>query len=203
VYCKADPVVLCYSIQLVNKIHELLNFLIDFFNDAFIVIYADDIAIICKNLEKLQMLINKLSEWATLNGLKLNAGKTKVLKFRRGGALLNTDVLTCNGEHLEFVKSFKYLGVTFQQTGKAFALHIKDKCKCALTATYSISNLHLLSIYTAVELFHIKVSPVASYGIERIWPFLSYRDLNNMEAVKSIYLKRLLCVSKYFKSRQV
>jgi hypothetical protein len=53
------------------------------------------------------MLINKLTEWATLNGLKLNAGKTKVIKFRRGGALLNTDVLTCNSKHLEFVKSFK------------------------------------------------------------------------------------------------
>jgi hypothetical protein len=81
------------------------------------------------------MLINKLTEWATLNDLKLNAGKTKVMKFRRGGALLNTDELTCNSKHLEFVKSFKYLGVTFQQTGKAFALHIKHKCKCALTAT--------------------------------------------------------------------
>jgi hypothetical protein len=71
--------------------------------------------------------------------------------------------------------------------------------------SYSISNLHLLSIYTAVELFHIKVSPVASYGIEMIWPFLSYRDLNNIEAVavKSRYLKRLLCVSKYSKSRLV
>jgi hypothetical protein len=103
--------------------------------------------------------------------------------------VLNTDVLSCNSEYLEFVKSFKYLGVTFQQTSKAFALHIKDKCKCALTATYSISNLHLLSIYTAVELFHIKVSPVASYGIEIIWSFRSYRDLNNIEAVKSRCLK--------------
>jgi hypothetical protein len=36
-----------------------------------------------------------------------------------------------------------------------------------------------------------------------IWPFLSYRDLNNIEAVKSRYLKRLLCVSKYSKSRLV
>jgi hypothetical protein len=57
------------------------------------------------------------------------------MKFRRGGVLLNTDVLTCNSEYREFVKSFKYLGVIFQQTGKAFGLHIKDKCKCALTAT--------------------------------------------------------------------
>jgi hypothetical protein len=73
--------------------HDLLNVLIDFLIDAFIVIYADDInnnnnnillskhttlqfAILCQNLVKLQMLINKLTEWATLNGLKLNAGKT-------------------------------------------------------------------------------------------------------------------------------
>jgi hypothetical protein len=49
------------------------------------------------------------------------------MKIRRGGALLNTDVLICNSEYLEFVKSFKYLCVTFQQTGKAFALHIIQK----------------------------------------------------------------------------
>jgi hypothetical protein len=36
-----------------------------------------------------------------------------------------------------------------------------------------------------------------------ICPFLSYRDLNNIEAVKSRYLKRLLCVSKFSKSRLV
>jgi hypothetical protein len=76
----------------------------------------------------MQKLIDmRVIPMATLNGLKLNARKTKVIKFRRGGALLHTDVLTCNSKYLEFVKSFKYLGVTFQQTGKAFALHIKDK----------------------------------------------------------------------------
>jgi hypothetical protein len=73
VYYRADPVVLCYT----TVIHDLLSFLIDFLNDAFIVIYADDIAIICKNLEKLQMLINKLTKWATLNGLNSMLEKLK------------------------------------------------------------------------------------------------------------------------------
>jgi hypothetical protein len=52
-------------------------------------------------------------------------------------------------------------------------------------------KIYILSIPAAINLFHIKISPVASYGIEKICLFLSFRGLNNLEAVKSRYLKRL------------
>jgi hypothetical protein len=80
--------------------------------------------------------------------------------------------------------------MTLQQTGKSFANHIKERCKNAVIASFSISNLHMLSVKTAIKLFHLKVSPVASYGIEIVWPYLLLTDFAMLESVKFRFLKR-------------
>jgi hypothetical protein len=63
--------------------------------------------------------------------------------------------------------------------------------------------LPLTSVETGLKLFDLAVSPIASYGIEAIWPYLSKSDMLNLEKVKSRFLKRLLSLSKYTKSRFV
>jgi hypothetical protein len=47
------------------------------------------------------------------------------------------------------------------------------------------------------------VSPIASFAIEEIWPFLSKNDLDKQESVKIRYFKRVLGFSKYNRSRFV
>jgi hypothetical protein len=59
----------------------------------------------------------------------------------------------------------------------------------------------LTSVETALKLFGLAISPVASYGIEAIWPYLSVTDLNCLEKTKSRFLKRVLSLSKHTKSR--
>jgi hypothetical protein len=86
---------------------------------------------------------------------------------------------------------------------KSMINHIKERCINAITSSYTTSNLHSLSIKIALKLFHLKTSPIASYGIELIWPYLSVTDLTDLESVKSRFLKRALCLSKYTKSRLV
>jgi hypothetical protein len=164
-------------------------------------IYADDQALISKNRERLQCLLNLLIQIITELKLSINASKTKVMKFRKGGRLCKSDTVTCNGENLDFVSSFKYLGVIFQQSGKTFSLHIKDRAKSAIAAIYTISGLNLLSLETIIKLFHIKISPIASYGIEITWPYLKISDLQTLETIKTTYLKRALSLSKYTKNR--
>ena len=62
--------------------------------------------------ESLQEAINKLQEWSQENYVIINRDKTKVMKFRKGRTLKNTDIFTCGGQALEIVKSYKYLGIT-------------------------------------------------------------------------------------------
>lgn len=166
-------------------------------------IYADDKALMSKNRERLQLLLDLLVKVITELGLSINSSKTKVMKFRKGGRLCKADIILCNGEKLEFVPNFKYLGVIFQQLGTTFTLHVKDRFKSAIAASYTISGLNLLSLETAIKLFHIKISPIASYGIEIIWSYLKVSDFQIIETVKSTYLKRVLSLSKYTKNRLV
>jgi hypothetical protein len=80
---------------------------------------------------------------------------------------------------------------------------VEKRMRAAIFATYNIRELNNLSIETALKLFDLKVSPIASYGIEIIWPHLTKLDLENIERVKTRYLKRVLGLSKYIRSRFV
>jgi len=45
------------------------------------------------------------------------------------------------------------------------------------------------SLRVAIKLFDLAISPVASYGIEAIWPYLNKGDLLKLETEKSRFLK--------------
>jgi Reverse transcriptase (RNA-dependent DNA polymerase) len=172
-------------------------------DDDEIDIYADDTALICKNRFRLQWLLNLLVGLINELGLKINTSKTKVMKFRKAGNLCKADIILCNNVPLEFVSNFKYLGVVFQQSGTTFTLHVNERHKAAIAASFTISKLNLISLPTVIKLFNIKIAPIATYGIEIIWPFLKKSDFNILETVKSSYLKRALSLSKYTHNRLV
>jgi len=118
------------------------------------------------------------------------------MKFRNKGRgrYKLTDKLELDGVNIEFVTEFTYLGVVFQPSGISFNKHIEKRVRAALLATYNIPQLQSLSIKTAIKLFDLKVSPIASYAIEEIWPFLTKNDLDKLESVKTRYFKRI-CMS--------
>ena len=57
-------------------------------------LYADDIVIFANNAEELQLGLNLLSDYCTRWKLKVNASKTNILIFRKGGALARNLVFT-------------------------------------------------------------------------------------------------------------
>ena len=59
-------------------------------------VYADDLAICSNNLCAIQQSIDRLYKYCSDNYLGINIGKTKIMKFRRGGHLAKSDVITCN-----------------------------------------------------------------------------------------------------------
>ena len=81
-------------------------------------VYADDLAICSNNLCAIRQSIDRLYKYCSDSYLGINIGKTKIMKFRRGGHLAKSDVITCNSNPIEFVSKFTYLGVVFQTKGK-------------------------------------------------------------------------------------
>jgi Reverse transcriptase (RNA-dependent DNA polymerase)/Endonuclease-reverse transcriptase len=167
--------------------------------------YADDIVLTSINLADLKAALQRIKEYLLLRNLRLNLEKCKLMKFRNKGRgrYSQGDILKLDGVEIERVSSFTYLGIVFQPSGISFNRHVEKRMRAAIFATYNIRELNNLSIETALKLFELKVSPIASYGIEIIWPYLTIQDLENIERVKTRYLKRVLGLSKYIRSRFV
>ncbi|GBP40105.1 hypothetical protein EVAR_33681_1 [Eumeta japonica] len=65
----------------------------------------------------LQETVNKMNDSAKKRGMKVNVGKTKVMVFERDESTTEFDILI-QGEKIEQVKEFVYLGSLFTNDGK-------------------------------------------------------------------------------------
>ena len=129
------------------------------------------------------MSFNKLADWAEENKICINAEKTVSMTFRSGG---KQTIFYHKANPLAQVPHVKYLGIILQTSGDKIALHFKDRVSTSNRSMNSIKLLRKLSLKTAVKLFNLKVSPVATYGIENIWPFLTKDKLANLEKMKKL-----------------
>lgn len=164
------------------------------------VMYADDLAITADDLPTLQLAMDALEPWCAHKKVAVNISKTKLMIFRNGGPTPKSE-LKYKGKNIEYVTEFKELGITLQTRARSFTSHVKDRRGSAIVAIAGIPRLKLISIGTALKLFDLKIAPIASYGIQLIWPFLKQSDLVLLESVKAAYLKRTMCLYKKALSR--
>jgi hypothetical protein len=165
--------------------------------------YADDVVIHGPDPQEIQLTLNAIHTFFATKQLEINVAKTKAMKFRNGGRLRATDKFHLNHDPIEIVNQFKYLGLTITPTAKSFTPHILDRVQKAVYAGFHIPNVRALSLVTALKLFKLKVSPMASYGIDVIWRHLSSSQLHLLDKVKPTFLKRVLGVSRYSRNRIV
>jgi len=100
-----------------------------------------------------------------------------------------------DGNEIEFVKSFPYLGIYFKKSGFAFTEHIEQRAKNSVTAMNMFGDLKNYQFHCAKKLFNLTFTPMASYGIELIWQFLKISDFEKLEKVKSRYFKKVVVCS--------
>ena len=102
---------------------------------------------------KLQDLVNALSEWCKLSGMKMNVKKTKVMNFSGTDEKFNVKV---NGKLVEQVKSHKYLGIILDEK-LTFNLQVenaKGKGKSALNKVCTlIRGRRGISVGVGIELY--------------------------------------------------
>ncbi|CAL4067567.1 unnamed protein product, partial [Meganyctiphanes norvegica] len=96
--------------------------------------YADDLAIsvsansLEEAITKIENAIRAIEQWATNNRLNLNPAKTKAMIFTKK-RLPNPPTLTIKGNNIEWVKTFKYLGLTFDAPTLTWKSHIEETCR--------------------------------------------------------------------------
>jgi hypothetical protein len=159
------------------------------------IFYADDLVFYSESADDVREALIVLENWCAENRVDLNTDKTKIMKFRRGGALRNTDRFQYNGTRIEMVNSYSYLGITLQTT-LSFNEHIANKrLKCA-AATGALAYLPLQSTATALQIFEMKIKPMLTYAIEEIAINLTLTQLLYIDSIKATFLKRAASIHK-------
>ena len=129
--------------------------------------YADDLVLCSVTSDGLQVGVNALHEFCTINHLTVNTAKSKVNISRKSKK--NLPVIYYNEKPLERVEDFKYLGVYFAENGK-LTNGLKNICQQAARAQTTL-DLHIIkhlsvSVQHIFELFDCLIKPILCYGCE-------------------------------------
>ncbi|CAH8650842.1 unnamed protein product [Schistosoma guineensis] len=126
--------------------------------------FADDLALLSCTHEQMQMKTASVAAVSASVGLSIHKGKTKVLKFKTE----NSNPITLDGETLEDVESFTYLGSIIDEQGGSDA-DVKARIGKAMVAFLQLKNIwnsKQLSTNIKVRIFNTNVKAVLLYGAE-------------------------------------
>ena len=154
--------------------------------------YADDIVLIATSASDLQQLIDKVATVSHSYGLEVSTRKTKIL--------LTDDVAAnhtfwCNGEVLDQVDSFRYLGALITSTGDC-STEIRSRLGKARTMLTSLNSLwkdRALNSDTKGRLLRALVWPAATYGCET-WT-VKAADKKRIASFEMTAYRRMLRIS--------
>jgi hypothetical protein len=156
------------------------------FNSLF---FADDIAMLARNPSDLQAMVTTLETWCQKWQMEVNVSKTKVMIV---GTKCRPAPFRYGGKDLEVVKSFKYLGVHFQDDG-GWTTHMKYVLGKAQKATEGIGKLlsnQSLAQATRMWVWLTLVRPMIEYGMQ-VWTPTS-SDFKKLERIQLKVAKTIL-----------
>ncbi|KAH9591173.1 Laminin subunit gamma-1 [Schistosoma haematobium] len=122
--------------------------------------FADDLGLLPQTQQQMQ----EKTTCAAAVGLNIHKGKSKVLRYNTAC----TNPITIDGEDLEDVKTFTYLGSIINEQG-GFDADVKariGKARAAYLQLENIWNSKQLSINTKVRIFNTNVKTVLMYRAE-------------------------------------
>ena len=156
--------------------------------------YADDTVLIADSEEKLQCLVQALVTASGERGLKLNTSKTKVMVISKSDEDTRTHIAV-NGEELEQVTKYKYLGSIVTQDGRCVD-EIKTRIAIAKTAFNKVKSLvtnRSISVGLRKRFIKSYVWSTLLYGCES-WN-MSKEMERRIEAAEMWFFRRMLKIS--------
>lgn len=127
--------------------------------------FADDIDLLGGSKQELQELTKRLEERASAYGMEVSSEKSKVLINSQTKAEAE---IYMNGERLEVVDAFKYLGATLTKDGRSTA-EIKTRLAIATSAMAKLNKIWRskeISFPTKIKLYRSLILSILLYGCE-------------------------------------
>ena len=127
--------------------------------------YADDVVLIAGSLKELQDLVDRVRLESEKVGLFLNTKKTKVMKVQQNSS---DGGIAIDGETVETVTKFKYLGAIFTSNGDD-STEVKRGICIAKNATVALGKIwedKNIPLASKIRVLQTLVFPIASHGTE-------------------------------------
>jgi len=155
-----------------------------------LLLYADDFALMSHTPAGLQKQLDVLQAFCYEHQLTMNVKKTKVVVFEARKSVCQA--FQYEGEAIEQLNSFKYLGVELHGTkGMQAAIQrlTMSRKKVVFALRHKCAKLRIFDLALQCQLFDALVKPVLSYGC-KIWSDHIARE--QLEVVHRAFLKLLL-----------
>ena len=143
--------------------------------------WADDLVIFSTTKEGLQNSLDKLNNYCDKWHLSVNTNKTKCMLLSPGNSKMPN--FSLNGDTLENVTTYKYLGVILHKNGK-YNHAIKDriiKSNRALHLLKQVLGYPNISVKMALSMFEKQIEPILLYGC----PLWGLSDSNRYIYIKT------------------
>ena len=153
--------------------------------------YADDLTLVAESRAGIQNMLNVLDSCCKKWGMKINSNKTKVMNV--GSILENVTPICLNGQQIEDVDNFEYLGSILEPTA-CVDMEVDSRLQKAGTVyqmwRYKIFRSRNLSTATKVCVFQSLVMSVLLYGSET-WP-MSQQNIRKLKTFQMRCLRDIL-----------
>ncbi len=145
--------------------------------------YADDMVLVAETPEEMQGMLGSMEKYLTRWKLVLNASKSKILIFKKGGRRAKKEKWNWIGKEVDVVKSYKYLGF-WMQPDNGFSVHVKyvkKKARAAMGAIWGIGESNIKGDWKLrCKLYKAVIEAILMYRVE-IWGWEEQEDLQGLE----------------------
>lgn len=188
--CLLSPILFCIYIAGLEKEYEKRNVggVKIGKKRVWTLVYADDIVLLAYNREAILNMLATLKIFLKSRDLVLSTEKTKVMichKSTRGKKNKNSsqEKWKWGGEEIEEVKSFKYLGFTFNALGN-YKDHLRELAKKGIVTakmTWGLGENKCKNNFKRRKmLYNCLVKSVMGYGAE-IWGWAERKELEKVQ----------------------
>ena len=164
-----------------------------FYIRLLVLLYADDTVILAENSDDLQNSLDLFCEYCRVWKLRINYSKTKIIIF--GARKTSHLTFLLDGNEIEIVDHFRYLGVYFSKTRTFYKArhHVVEQARKAMHLLYKRIRNFNLPIDLQLQIFDHTILPILLYGSE-VWGF------EEIQIIEKLHCEFLRTITKLRKS---
>ena len=156
--------------------------------------YADDMCLIAPSVKGLRKLVHICEEYAIEHDIIYNATKSKCMYFKSNNKLNSIPPVILNGNKLDFVSQFSYLGHIITHDLKDDIDIANQRRALCGRSNFLLRKFYLCSAKVKIKLFNAFCNNI--YGIQ-LWCNFNITSLRNINVCHNNAIRRLLGLPRF------